>query len=253
MFVLQFQKKNLVRISLTEELNQTFKINLEYYDFLIVFLLQVEVSTRDWLQGHAADMWLNKSCKKWQAISFCHWDFRTHSSLAETFSTKSVIKWELILPKMINLCLPCLIAQWSPFLVYNWWHDFEFWWNCAKLHIHSIATNKTSPDCVIGWLNYVEQFNYYIDSIPAKDNAIDDTLSWLDCLDSSPLQRKAGICPQRLHLQKNGLCWLPRPNHLFFTLTTFTIPRYKSYRLPIDIYQTKQIWQISQMTTKISW
>ncbi len=39
--------------------------------------------------------------------------------------------------------------------------------------------NNTTPDHVISWLNYVEKFNPNIH--------IDDTVSWLDCLEESVL------------------------------------------------------------------
>ncbi len=59
----------------------------------------------------------------------------------------------------------------------------------AILHIHTnhlnITTNNTTPDRVICWLNYVEQFNPYIQFIPGKDTVIADTLSWLDHLEES--------------------------------------------------------------------
>ncbi len=48
----------------------------------------------------------------------------------------------------------------------------------SVLHIHTshldITTNNTTPDCFICWLNYVEQFNPYIQFIPHKDNVIAD-------------------------------------------------------------------------------
>ncbi len=57
------------------------------------------------------------------------------------------------------------------------------------LHIHTnplnITTNNTTPDCVIHWLNYVEQFNPYIHFIPGNDNIIVDTLSWLGRLEET--------------------------------------------------------------------
>ncbi len=63
----------------------------------------------------------------------------------------------------------------------------------AVLHIHTdhlnITTNNITPDHVICWLNYIEQFNPYIHFIPGKDNVIANTLSWLDCLDKSVLSK----------------------------------------------------------------
>ncbi len=59
----------------------------------------------------------------------------------------------------------------------------------AELHIHTdhliITTNNTTPDCVIYWFNYIEQFKTYIHCIPGKDSVIDDMLFWLDCLEES--------------------------------------------------------------------
>ncbi len=59
----------------------------------------------------------------------------------------------------------------------------------AMLHIHTdhlnITTNNATPDCIICWLNYIEQFNPYIHFILGKDNVIADTLPWLDCLELS--------------------------------------------------------------------
>ncbi len=54
----------------------------------------------------------------------------------------------------------------------------------AVLHVHTdhlnITTNNTTPDCVIHWFNYIEQFNPYIHFIPGKDNIIVGTLlAWL--------------------------------------------------------------------------
>ncbi len=63
----------------------------------------------------------------------------------------------------------------------------------AVLHIHTdhlnITTNNTTPDRIICWLNYIEQFNPYIHFIPGKDNVIANTLSWLDCLEESILSK----------------------------------------------------------------
>ena len=63
----------------------------------------------------------------------------------------------------------------------------------AVLHIHTdhlnITTNNTTPDRVIRWLNYVEQYNPYIHFIPGKDNVIADTLSRLDRLEESVLSK----------------------------------------------------------------
>ncbi len=63
----------------------------------------------------------------------------------------------------------------------------------AVLHVHTdhlnITTNNTTPDLVIHWLNYIEQFNPYIHFISGKDNVIANTLSWLDCLEESILSK----------------------------------------------------------------
>ncbi len=63
----------------------------------------------------------------------------------------------------------------------------------AVLHIHTdhlnITTNNTMPDCIIQWLNYIKQFNPYIQFIPGKGSIIADTLSWLDCLEESILSQ----------------------------------------------------------------
>ncbi len=57
----------------------------------------------------------------------------------------------------------------------------------AVLHINSnhlnITTNNTTPDCVISWINYVEQFNPYIHFISGKNNVIVGNLSWIDRLE----------------------------------------------------------------------
>ncbi len=59
----------------------------------------------------------------------------------------------------------------------------------AVLHIHTdhlnFTTNNTMPDCVVRWLNYIEQFNPYIHFILGKDKVIANTLSWLDRLEES--------------------------------------------------------------------
>ncbi len=51
----------------------------------------------------------------------------------------------------------------------------------AVLHIHTdhlnITFNNTTLDCITCWLNYVEQFNPYIQFIPCNDNIIVNTLS----------------------------------------------------------------------------
>ncbi len=63
----------------------------------------------------------------------------------------------------------------------------------AVLYLHTnhlnITTNNTTPDRIIHWLNYVEQFNPYIYFIPGKDNVIADMLSWLDRLEESVLSK----------------------------------------------------------------
>ncbi len=59
----------------------------------------------------------------------------------------------------------------------------------TKLHINTyhlnITTNNSTPDHVICWLNYVEQYNSYIHFIPGKGNVIADTLSLIDRLEES--------------------------------------------------------------------
>ncbi len=57
----------------------------------------------------------------------------------------------------------------------------------AKFHIHTNHLHITTPDHVIGCLNYVEQYNPYIHFIPGQDNIIANKLSWLDHLDKSVL------------------------------------------------------------------
>ncbi len=63
----------------------------------------------------------------------------------------------------------------------------------AVLHIHTdhlnIITNNTTPDQIICWLYYFEQFNPYNHFMSGKDNIISDTLSWLDCLEESILSK----------------------------------------------------------------
>ncbi len=51
------------------------------------------------------------------------------------------------------------------------------------------ATNNTTSDCTIQWLNYIEQLNPYIHFIPGKDNVISNMLSWLDHLKESVLSK----------------------------------------------------------------
>ena len=69
----------------------------------------------------------------------------------------------------------------------------------AELHIHTdhlnITTNNTTPDRVIRWLNYIEQYNPYIHFIPGKDNVVADTL--LGQVQSfHSFYRRQYICPQ---------------------------------------------------------
>ncbi len=63
----------------------------------------------------------------------------------------------------------------------------------AKLHIQpdhlNFTTNNTTPDCIICWFNYVEQYIPYIHFISGKDNVIANTLSWLNSLKESVLSR----------------------------------------------------------------
>ncbi len=63
----------------------------------------------------------------------------------------------------------------------------------ADLHIHTdhlnITTNNNTPNQVICWLNYIEQFNPYIHFIPDKDNIIANTLSQLNRLEESVLSK----------------------------------------------------------------
>ncbi len=57
----------------------------------------------------------------------------------------------------------------------------------AEFHIQIDHLNITTNDCVICWLDYVEQVKPYIHFNPGKDNLIADMLSWLDCLEESVL------------------------------------------------------------------
>ncbi len=63
----------------------------------------------------------------------------------------------------------------------------------AVLHIHTdhlnITTNNTMPNCIIQWLNNIEQFNPYIHFIHGKANVIADTFSWLDHLEESVISK----------------------------------------------------------------
>ncbi len=67
----------------------------------------------------------------------------------------------------------------------------------AVLHIHTdylnITTKNIKHDHVIGWLNYVEQFNPYILFILGKDNYIANTLSWLDHLEEFVLSKDKNV------------------------------------------------------------
>jgi len=67
----------------------------------------------------------------------------------------------------------------------------------AVLHIHTdhlnITTNNITPDCIICWLNYIEQFNPYIHFISGKYNIIAKTLSWLDHLEESILSKEKQV------------------------------------------------------------
>ncbi len=96
-----------------------------------------------------------------------------------------------------------------------WTHDMDLAFKCMKalmgmiaslltlttinpsIHIHTdhlnITTNNTTPDCIICWLNYIEQFNPCIHFIPSKDNGIADTLSWLDRLEEYVLSKEKQV------------------------------------------------------------
>lgn len=54
----------------------------------------------------------------------------------------------------------------------------------AELQINinhvNITTNNNTPECVICWLSYIEQYNKYIHFIPDKNKSIVKTLSHLD-------------------------------------------------------------------------
>ncbi len=67
----------------------------------------------------------------------------------------------------------------------------------AVLHIHlnhlNITTNNTTPNNVICWLNYVEQFNSYIHFIPGKVNDIANTPTWLDHFEESDLSKEKQV------------------------------------------------------------
>ncbi len=67
----------------------------------------------------------------------------------------------------------------------------------AKLHIPidhlNNTTNKTTPDFIICWLNYVEQCNPYIHFVLGKVNVIADLLSWLDHLEESILSKREQV------------------------------------------------------------
>ncbi len=93
----------------------------------------------------------------------------------------------------------------------------------AVLHIHtdhlSITTNNTTPDCIICWLNYVEQFNPYIHFIPNKDNVIVNKLSWLDCIEESVLPKDKQIFVLKDSVTKWGWILLM----ILFSLNVFCI------------------------------
>ncbi len=76
----------------------------------------------------------------------------------------------------------------------------------AVLHIHTdhhnIPTNNTTPDRVIRWLNYIEQFNPYIHFIPDKDNVIANTHSWLDHLEESILSKEKQVFVLKVSVSK---------------------------------------------------
>ncbi len=80
----------------------------------------------------------------------------------------------------------------------------------SVLHIHTDhlnnSTNNTTHDCVICWLNYIEESNPYIHFIPGKDSIIANILSWLDCLEKSVLSKDKQVFPQRFHIQRDGCC-----------------------------------------------
>ncbi len=79
----------------------------------------------------------------------------------------------------------------------------------AVLHIHTghlnITTNNTTPDCVIWWLNYAEQFNPYIHFIPGKDNVIAVMLPWLNCLEESALLQDKQVFVLKIQFQKEWI------------------------------------------------
>ncbi len=66
-------------------------------------LLQMEVRTTNWLQGHAADMWV-KFCKKWPTTSLCQQYFRMYrcpGDMAGTFPTKPQWNTQICLPSSV--------------------------------------------------------------------------------------------------------------------------------------------------------
>ncbi len=59
----------------------------------------------------------------------------------------------------------------------------------------NITTEKTTPDCIISWLNYIEQCHPVIHFTRCKDNAFVNTLSHLDHVDKSLLSKaKQTLC-----------------------------------------------------------
>ncbi len=102
----------------------------------------------------------------------------------------------------------------------------------AILHIHTdhlnITTNNTTPDIVIPWLNYVEQFNPYIQYIPGKGNIIFHMLSWLDCLEEYVLSKdKEAFVPK--DSVSNGMEFVDDQLVIrCLSLSKISSPRYKS-------------------------
>ncbi len=115
----------------------------------------------------------------------------------------------------------------------------------AMLHIHNDhlknTTNNNTPNCIIQWLNYVEQFSPCIHSILGKDNVIANMLSWLDCLDVSVLSKDKQVFVLKNPISKgmdfaNGPLLIECFLHLSPLAIQDTNPT--DYQLPIDIYQT---------------
>ncbi len=119
------------------------------------------------------------------------------------FHIYTAIKWDIIQSKMTNLRLSGHVSLVHSMKIYSWQQgllsivmvlkEFSTINLGARLHIHTdhlnLTPNKTTPDCVIFWLNYVEQLNPYLYFVPGKDNVIAETLFWLDCLNESVLSK----------------------------------------------------------------